>query len=385
MTDHQHRSLVYALGDSHVRTFSYHDGFLPLYVGPGFANCFLTPELAAVAEDKVFMNLARLPKDCAVLLAFGEPDVRFHHEDRFGTQRDGDHKALRTAVARYAATLGRVCDRTKVRLAVMNVPPSVDEARSALALLYNSYLAEQCPALGVSFIDIWSDLVDSRTGRLQSKFDADGIHLTPAILPALSSALHEKNMVSDGFPGAPNFAWSFNYRIALTAAVETRFWGNKSNAACADRLVDYVVRSRPDATAGTAAVLNCREGYIALALASHGFSRVCATDAQPAKRRLAREVARFAQRPQVQIMEPRAFEDDAGQAPLSTLIDYSPGRTADVSPQYLEQISSFGNRLVVVASRDVLTRYPRLASEWLIDETTFGKDADDIIMDSRRT
>lgn len=381
MTVPRDKGLVYALGDSHVRTYSYHDRFLPLYIGPGFANCFLTAELAAATEDKILLNLARVPGNCAVLLSLGEPDVRFHSEDRFGTRGGGDREVLQTAVARYAATLEHVRDSANVRLAVMNVPPSVDVERSRLALMYNNLLAESCKTLEVTFIDIWSHLVDARSGLLQPVYDADGIHLKPAILPALSRALREKHVVCAGFPAGPNFAWSFNYRVPLTPQVETRFWGDKPNASRAEALVDYVLRSQP--APESAAILNCREGYIALALAARGVQRLAATDPDPAKRRLAKEVVRFAQCPQVRVWAPGAFEAGARKTAFAVLIDYSPGRTSKPTPEYLERIAALGERAVVVADRAVLARHPGLAERWLIDETAFGGGAGEIIMDTR--
>ena len=382
MTASTNESLVYALGDSHVRTCSYHSRFLPLYVGPGFANCFLTAELAAAAQNKILTNIARLPQDCAVLLCFGEPDVRFHAEDRFGSRSAGDEEALKTAVARYASALTSVRDGARVRLAVMSVPPSIDATRSRLAVRYNGYLTEACARLGVTFIDLWSNLADGN-GMLQSVFDADGIHLNPSMLPALSRVLREKHIVARDFPDGPDFSWSFNYRIPLNDGMETRFWGDKANAAKADRLVEYVSASVPDAQAVSAAVLDCREGYIALALARGGVRRLAAADADAAKRVLAREVARFARCPELRIMAPDALEAEARRSAFDIVIAYSPRNTAALTPQHLERMSTLGKRSVIVADRRLVARHPRLADAWAIEERVFGPESDEIILHSK--
>lgn len=372
--------LVYAIGDSHVRTYSYHDHFLPLYIGPGFANCFLTAELAAAAEVKILLNAARLRAGHLLLFVLGEPDVRFHCEDRFGTRQAGDESALRSAVGRYAAVLRRVRERCKFELAVLSVPPSVDAERCALAALYNGFLAEHCAAAGVAFIDVWQDLADRVTGLLHHDFDADGIHLTAATLPAVIRALRDSKLVGHAFPAGANFEWTFNYRIPLSGAIETRFWGNKVNTAQADKLAAHVFPAAV-APSTTAAVLNCREGYIALALASRGVGRVAASDQDPAKRRLAIEVMRFAERPQVEVLEPDAVQRLRYGRPFSVVIDYSPGRSPDtLSPKHLERLAALGNRVVLAAPRTVLPYLEACAGDWRIDDSVFGSESDDIIM-----
>lgn len=347
----------YAIGDSHVRTFSFDSRFLPLYIGPGFANCFLTEELAERARTKVLLNLARIPRGAKILFVFGEPDVRFHQENRFGTRARPGLAPFHDAIDRYAGLLATVRETTACRPLVFNVMPSTHAERCELARAYNSLLRTRCGELGVPFVDVWNDLADRDSGLLARRFDADGIHLLATSLPPIRRALHRLGVTRQLLPDEEDFAWSFNYRIPLASDIETRLWGNKQHTAAADALIAWLLDEARGERWQSAAVLNCREGYIAFALANAGFN-VAATDPDARKRRLGAKVADFWGLRNVRFARSLPRPGAGAQRPFDVVIDYNVDQPATLlRPAQAGKLLALGNAAIVVA-REARVRIP---------------------------
>jgi hypothetical protein len=311
---------IYVIGDSHVRTFSFSSHFVPLYIGAGFDNCFLTEQLAERTRVKLSCNLDRVPAGATVLLVLGEPDVRFQIEDRFGTRALTDARAIAAATARYVRTvslLRRQAPRSTI--AVLSCIPSTRPDYCELSAVHDFQLAPLLHAAGIPHVDIRSRLVDPATRLLRPEFDADGIHLSTAALPRVIAALKENALLAPGAREDPDFRWSFNYRIPLAEGIETRCWGDKQRSAVADAVVAHLENRHVGDKAGRWQVLDCAEGYLAFALARSGFREVLGIEPDPDKLRLARCVRRLFRGPEEAVV---LAADDTGAAPADFALVY---------------------------------------------------------------
>lgn len=282
---------VFAIGDSHVRLFSYSSAFLPLYIGAGFDNCFLTESLAEATRAKLASNAARLPAEPTTLFVFGEPDVRFQIEDRFGTAALGS-AAVERAVGRYVAALAafrEACPRS--RIAVLSVIPSVRAPYNGLSEAYDRLLREAASQIGIRFIDIRPRLTDTSSGLLREEFNADQIHLSALALPHVLAEMDRAGLLAPDTPLEADFSWSYNYRIPVAPGFETRFWGDKARTAVADAALRLIATVEPQNTNWT--VLECAEGYLAFGLLAAGFAVAQGIESDPRKRAMAERTARF--------------------------------------------------------------------------------------------
>ncbi len=267
---------------------------MPLYIGAGFDNCFLTAPLAERTRLKLGLNLARLPAKATVLLVLGEPDVRFQIEDRFSTQKIGEGPAIAAAVARYAATVAAMRDSAPQHtFAVLSCIPSTRPEYCRLSSTYDQQLEAALRTKGIAYVDIRPGLIDPATQLLRPEFDADGIHLSTAALPPVIGALRKCRLLDVGTHVEPDFRWSFNYRIPLDHGLETRLWGDKPRSAIADAVVRQLARRHAADRDRRWQVLDCAEGYLAFGLAAAGFRRVSGVEPEPTKRLMAQRAARL--------------------------------------------------------------------------------------------
>ena len=275
---------------------------MPLYIGAGFDNCFLTPQLAERTRLKLDLNLARLPAEATVLLVLGEPDVRFHIEDRFGTAVLGEDQAIAAAVARYAATVASLRKSAPQHtFAVLSCIPSTRAEYCRLSAVYDRQLEAAMRAEGIAYADIRPRLIDPATQLLRSEFDADGIHLSTVALPQVIGAMKDSRLLDIGTHVESDFRWSFNYRIPLDHGLETRLWGDKPRSAIADAVVRQLAHRHATDKDRRWAVPDCAEGYLAFGLAAAGFSRVSGVEPEPTKLLMAQRAARLFRGPEAAV------------------------------------------------------------------------------------
>lgn len=323
---------VYCLGDSHVRPMSADPGFLPLFVGAGRQNCFITEAHAEVAQDRIFRNFRRLDHDKPVILIFGEPDVRFYLENQFDARTLGGPDA-RSYIAACAARYLRVIDALGQTFAnplfVSGVVPRPHAAYNALAREYNRLLRAALATRREPFVDFWDEIVEGPDGPLRSQFSADGIHLNHRVAPLLRGLLEGHGLTLDPKPAA-HFAWSYFYRIDFDGEHNTRIWGDArlnsespefaaSQIArdAAERLVELV----PADLKKGALVVNCREGLVPLALPENRASPIIGIDRSPERTILSRRLTRFADRSDIDTR----CADLEDVAPHHTVIDFCLG------------------------------------------------------------
>lgn len=325
---------VYCLGDSHVRSMSADPGFLPLFIGAGRQNCFITDAHAEEATDRIFRNFRRLDSDKPVILVFGEPDVRFYLENQFNARTLGGPDArsyIGTCADRYLRVIAALGREFANPIFVSGVVPRPDARYNALAHEYNRLLRAKLTTRNELFVNIWDAIVEGSQGPLQARFSADGIHLNHRVAPILRELLEGHGLTLDPKPTDP-FAWSYFYRIDFDGDHNTRIWGDArldsqspefaaSQIArdAAARLVELVP---VDLEKGTL-VVNCREGLVPLALPENQGVPITGIDPSPERVVLSKRLTRFANRSDIDTRS-AAIEDIA---PHHTVIDFCLGES----------------------------------------------------------
>lgn len=298
---------VYVLGDSHVRSFAADPSFVPLFVGAGRQNCFITDRHAEDARDRILKNFRRLDEGRPVMLVFGEPDIRFYLEDQFEARTLGGPDAnayVAGCAERFLGTVGPLSESFDNRILVYNVVPNTRAAHNELAAQYNDLLRQRLPALGVEFVDLWTVTFDSANGLVEPKFSADEIHLNHRIVPFARQFLLQRGIALGSASHQP-YAWSYFYRIDIDDRDNTRIWGDarldsrsaeyadsEIARAAARRLAEALAQDQADSIL----VANCREGFVPLALPPRPTGSIIAIDDDPEKIRAAHRLVRFAAR-----------------------------------------------------------------------------------------
>ena len=205
---------VLVIGDSHVRTFTAHPHFLPLFLGSGKQHCFVSDEKANRVRDKLHQVLDAVPAD-RVVLVFGEPDTRwqlglgwtpFALNRRRGPgywwaklRLRGTERALREidlATGRYQALLAGLRDRVP-RLVVYAANLSIRPEQNRLVEHWNDRMRSFCAEAGLSFCDINPEI---RADLAHYVSEREGIHLGFQAAPLIVAELRRLGLA---IPDAP--------------------------------------------------------------------------------------------------------------------------------------------------------------------------------------
>lgn len=191
---------ILVIGDSHCRTFCNNVNFIPLFIGPGKKNCFISNLTTRHLER----NLWRILNDCSrhqpIIFCFGEPDTRYYlgkgwkpwlSEKKNVT--DNVEQKISASFARYSRLISSVIHTFEPQLYVLSVFPSPRISQNLYVREFNrllrNYITE---ARHCHFIDIEEPLMDSR-GCLKQEYRADPVHTKES-----AQHLVEKELINKG-------------------------------------------------------------------------------------------------------------------------------------------------------------------------------------------
>jgi hypothetical protein len=309
-------AFVTVIGNSHVRSFASGTRFFPLFIGPGRSLTFLTPELAAVTQRMTFANLARVDPRSLVMLMCGNGDVLSHSDNDYGTWTAVENGSVESHGALIAAAAERYCDmvaeirrRHALNLVLFCAVPMLDPRQMPLVETFNATIRAFGQRSGIPVLDLTDRLKDPATGCLKEDLrSAEGdFHVSHALILLVEEGL-------DAFGLLPKqrqaFSWEYMFRLAVDPAVETRIWSEPlgtrnmvgSRRVMFSQIIEraaHIFIGRLAVQPGTVLVINGREGFIPLELTPALAPEITSVDPVPESALMARRIARFAGRADV--------------------------------------------------------------------------------------
>ncbi|GAB5539813.1 MAG: hypothetical protein Salg2KO_19160 [Salibacteraceae bacterium] len=202
-------SKILVLGDSHARSFSYNNNFIPVFLGAGKLHNFISDHNSHVVLEKSLQVIQSLrPKH--VMLFFGEPDTRYllgkgwTPWDPNNDDIDGiDQPHLEGCVLRYFDFIQKIVRNASLEsVLVLNIIPSKRAEQNAIVDEYNEILAERLGQIaGVRFLDINDTLYESITPTIKDKYVSDPVHLNHELQKPV-----EKKLLDMGLISSPGFS-----------------------------------------------------------------------------------------------------------------------------------------------------------------------------------
>jgi hypothetical protein len=312
---------VYAVGASHVRSFSSTTSFLPLWLGPANDVCFVTPDRAVRTEAHLIAAIERCDLRNPVLLVMGDNDLAAHFADLVGTKKlqaagelGSDAEILQHGAQRYLATIETIRNRFPgIRLVVLGGFVNFSSEQSELIRAVNVTLAEGCARIGVEFVDYNDQLADPETGTLRADVasHADNSHLSKeTVVRVIGRDLSQRGLLP---PEPMPFEWSFLWQAPLPPAFVIRIWGEPhtgANNLVHSRTVafNHVTERALHVLLGTLALHDgtsppsvlvpyAREGLVPLSLPIGHLAQVTGVSADAAEVATARRLAAYFGRP----------------------------------------------------------------------------------------
>lgn len=300
---------MYVIGDSHTRSFSYHEFFVPLFVGPGKETLFLTDEQTKKTHSKVLNTVKLLDLSQDYLFIFSEPNLRYHQQNKFNTRRNKDDQSvIKKIVANYVCLLKEVSSIVNGRTFVLCAIPRPDSDYTVLATMFNAELKAAVQGTKITYIDLWG-AVTTNEGMIKPKFMGDFIHANYLLADMVVRHLKQQALVGKHTKVVSRYQWEHAHTIK-SAAGEIRIWGdfdrkelvfrqnkprNWSMYHTKTKIIDRALRVinllllfRKQ---GRLCVLGAKEGYVPFRLNPGKYTVIDALEDNAIKRGMARSVA----------------------------------------------------------------------------------------------
>lgn len=177
--------MIYVLGDSHTRSFSFNENFIPLFLGQGKEINFSSDEnLEKVKRASInFLNHV-LPSDHLILF-IGEPDTRFYlnagwypWDNAEKVSTDNYKENVKKSIARYKVFLDFLRNKFSGKIFVLNVIPSDRKLQNIIVDEYNIELKILCNSQKIDFIELNEYIyTDNNHESILNTYVSDHVHL----------------------------------------------------------------------------------------------------------------------------------------------------------------------------------------------------------------
>ncbi|MDA7803428.1 phytanoyl-CoA dioxygenase family protein [Crocinitomix sp.] len=154
---------IAVIGDSHSRSYSFNDNFIPLFVGQGKEYNFVSDHnLNNVIKgvERVLPNI----REKKVLLIFGEPDTRFYLGKGWTPwTEDGEDDLsnydtlINESAERYRSLIRYIKKKFDKEIYICNITPSLRSNQNLLVKNFNNRMSIISNDEGVNFVDIGTD------------------------------------------------------------------------------------------------------------------------------------------------------------------------------------------------------------------------------------
>ncbi len=203
----------YVISDSHSRTFSYSAKFIPLFIGPGKDNLFLTREQYETTKNKIIEVIARLNKKIPIIFVLNEPNIRFYL-DQFKPCFSSEKHFIKTLVKRQVELFAEISKQRK--LIISTAIPKADKKYAKLALAYSNFLKRELAKNKIPCIDIFDACTDNNH-TIKKQYIGDFIHGNHKLADTFLSLLGEKRK---------NYTWQYKYKFPYNERRSFYIWGD---------------------------------------------------------------------------------------------------------------------------------------------------------------
>lgn len=196
--------MIYVIGDSHSRSFSFNPNFFPIFLGEGKKHNFTNKECAENINLKVKKLLIESSEVKKIIFFFAEPDTRFFLGKGWKPWASDEKthslnidEEIDNSVKRYSDFLFDIQQNFKeIDFLVLNVIPSERVEQNKIVEKYNKSLQKSCINLGVDFIANYSELVNAENG-LSKFYYGDHVHLSSALQIPVENYLLKKEWIQN--------------------------------------------------------------------------------------------------------------------------------------------------------------------------------------------
>lgn len=205
--------MIYVIGDSHTRAFSFNSNFFPLFVGAGKENNFVNETNSITLTKNIFNVLSKIEVVKYVMFVIGEPDARFFSgqgwypwESKTPPDISDYQKKCHLAIVRYEKMLKELLAKINFKPIIFNVTPSKRQQQNIVVNYYNSCLKKMCENNKFHFVFINQKIYSNDENIIHELYFGDTVHMNNQIQP-----LVEEELIKMGIIEKSDFNNNFNW------------------------------------------------------------------------------------------------------------------------------------------------------------------------------
>lgn len=203
----------YVLSDSHSRSFAYNDLFIPLFIGPGKTNLFLTDQQFNNTFNKIKVISSRFKPRSKIIFALSEPNFRFYNEDR-ETFSENENEICELIVKRQHQVVEFLFSKG-FEVFWMEAIPRRDLDYSKIAVIYNAKLNKYKDSNSFKILNFFKDTTNENL-TIKDKYFGDFIHCNYELGNLIANKLGVINS---------DFSWTYFHKI-LIDNYQISIWGD---------------------------------------------------------------------------------------------------------------------------------------------------------------
>lgn len=189
--------MIYVIGDSHTRSFSFNENFVPLFLGQGKEINFTCDENFFKIKNATLNLLTNFNNDATLIFFIGEPDTRFYlnvgwypwdNIEKASTQNYIEN--ISKSVFRYNNFLAVIKQKFNGKIFVLNIIPSNRKLQNVIVDEYNKQLKSCCISHDIIFLDVNNDIyIDGHHEMIKEEFISDPVHLNNKLQVLVQNSL----------------------------------------------------------------------------------------------------------------------------------------------------------------------------------------------------
>jgi len=215
--------MIFSIGDSHIRSLSYNNSILPIFLGPAAFNNFTNPKNSESTKEKISFILKKVPAASEIVIWLSGDVQLYHNYCSKKKNFNSAHKELMEYASNYLETILELEEFEHNLIIVGSVCNTGFYQK--LTELYNNILEEGLIASNVTFVDPLKLI--NLNGKVFADINLDNFHISADFCQYLLKYLSNENLAKPGIDFHQNYEFKYLYDIKEND-YNYKIWGDCS-------------------------------------------------------------------------------------------------------------------------------------------------------------
>ena len=215
--------MIFSIGDSHIRSLSYNNSILPIFLGPAAFNNFTNPKNSESTKENISFILKKVPAASDIIIWLSGDVQLYHNYCSKKKKNNSAHKELMEYASNYLETILEL-EKFEHNLIIIGSVCNTGFYQK-LTELHNNILEEGLITSSTTFVDPLK-LINSN-GKEFADLNLDNFHISTDFCQYLLKYLSNENLAKTGIDSHQNYEFKYLYDIKENN-YNFKIWGDCS-------------------------------------------------------------------------------------------------------------------------------------------------------------